>query len=425
MVTVPVADRLSTEDLAYLAMDSGGVPNQFAAILILDPAPGFDLTRAEHVLAQRIRAIPRLGQRLVRVPPGYGRPAWVADPGFDAGRHIRHVACPPPGDERALLDTATTLATQPIPRSGPLWRAVFVTALAGGRTALVIVVRHVLADGLGGLAMLAGLADGAAAAAPAAQGPPRPRGRWRALRASMGAGGGLRPPPIAACSLVRPTGPRRRIAVVRADLVAVRAAAHAVGASVNDAVLTAVGGALHEVLAGRGETVPEFAIAVPVAGRRRASTAQLGNQVAPLLVTVPGTGDPVDRLRRVSAAVRARRAHVTGPAPIVLLGPLFRILAVLGGYRWYLNHQRRMHTLVSHVRGPEAPISLAGTRVSAIIPVAVAEAGNATVTFDVLSYAGTVTVTAVTDPDHFPDLPVLTRALERELTRLAGSAGSE
>ena len=35
--------------------------------------------------------------------------------------------------------------------------------------------------------------------------------------------------------------------------------------------------------------------------------------------------------------------------------------------------------------------------------------------FDVLSYDGTLTVTAVADPDHFPELGTLTDALRAEL----------
>ena len=47
----------------------------------------------------------------------------------------------------------------PLPRSGPLWSATFVTGLADGGTGLVIVMNHVLADGIGGLAVLARLVD--------------------------------------------------------------------------------------------------------------------------------------------------------------------------------------------------------------------------------------------------------------------------
>jgi len=160
-----------------------------------------------------------------------------------------------------------------------------------------------------------------------------------------------------------------------------------------------------------------------VAGRRSASAAQLGNQVAPMLVTVPVTGAPEQRLRQVAAAVRAGKAMATGPPPIAVLGPLFRVAAALGAYRWYLNHQHRLHTLVSSVRGPDRPVTFGGATVTAVIPVAVAGAGNLTATFDVLSYAGTVTITAIADPDHFPDLPALTDGLRAELALLTGADG--
>jgi hypothetical protein len=300
----------------------------------------------------------------------------------------------------------------------------------------------VLADGIGGLAVLAGLADGATGPA-ADRFPQRPppayrlavdalRARlralyrtplaWRSLRVSMSVGGGFAPAAVARCSLVQRTGPRRRLAVVHADLAAVRAAAHRAGGTVNDALLTAVGGALREVLAARGESVDPLAIAVPVAARRSTSAGLLGNQVAPIVVTVPVTGDPAGRLRQVHAQVRQHRAAAAGPPPVAVLGSLFRVLAALGGYHWYLNHQHRLHTLVSYVRGPDQPISFAGARVAGVLPVAVGPAGNLTVSFVAVSYAGTLTVTAVADADRLPELSLLAGGLRAELGLLTGRA---
>jgi diacylglycerol O-acyltransferase len=119
-----------------------------------------------------------------------------------------------------------------------------------------------------------------------------------------------------------------------------------------------------------------------------------------------------------SAQVRAHRDSATGPPPIAVLGGLFRLLAALGGYRWYMNHQHRMHTLVSHVRGPTQPVSLGGHPVRSAIPAAIGQGGNITVAFEVLSYAGTVTISAVVDADHFPDLDVLTDGLRAELDQI-------
>jgi diacylglycerol O-acyltransferase len=154
-----VIERASPTDRAFLAMDSGAVPEQFGVILLLDRAAGFDLSGARRLIAERIPAVPRLRQRLIRTPFGCGGPIWVDDAGFDIGSHVRAVACGEPGDERALLDTAlAVIATRPR-RTAPLWSAVLVTGLADSRVALVLVLHHVLADGVGGLAVLANLLD--------------------------------------------------------------------------------------------------------------------------------------------------------------------------------------------------------------------------------------------------------------------------
>jgi diacylglycerol O-acyltransferase len=72
-----------------------------------------------------------------------------------------------------LLDVAATLVTRPLPLDRPLWAASFVTGLAGGRAALVVVVQHALTDGISGLAVLGALVDGAPPPEPA-QGPAFP-----------------------------------------------------------------------------------------------------------------------------------------------------------------------------------------------------------------------------------------------------------
>ena len=219
-------------------------------------------------------------------------------------------------------------------------------------------------------------------------------------------------------SLNQPTGPRRQLAVVRADLAAVQTAAHQHAATTNDAVLIAVAAALHQVLATKGEQVGTLLMTVPVFGRRADDGSPLGNMVSPLLVSVRATGDVPDRLQQVAAQVRAHKQAATGPLPIALLGWLFRPLAALGGFRWYMNHQHRFHTLVSHVRGPAEPVTFGGCPITAAIPAGVVPGGNIPVYFEVLSYAGTLTVTAITDPDHFPELDALTDVLRTEFDLL-------
>nr|BFE79283.1 hypothetical protein GCM10020093_018840 [Planobispora longispora] len=243
---------------------------------------------------------------------------------------------------------------------------------------------------------------------------------WRTVRASAATSGGLlHPEPAARCSLLRPTGPRWRVETVGTDLAALRAAAHRSGGTVNDALLTAITGALRTLLTHRGESVDAFAVGVMVAARRTAGADRLGNEVIPLIVTLPVTGEPpARRLERIAAILRARKATAAKTPLIALFGLLFRALAGLGLYRWYMRRQRRLHTLVSNVRGPDRPLSFGGAAIRAVVPVAVAESGNVTVSFEALSYAGTFTVSVLVDPDNVPDLPVLVAALRAELDAL-------
>lgn len=431
-------DRVSDADLAFLAMDRGPVPEQLAVVLVLDRR--LEAAECARLLRDRAGAVPRLRQRLVRTPPGCGGPIWVDDEAFDPGRHLATVRCAAPGDGRALTAAVLPAVLRRLPRDRPLWRAVLVDGLADGRSAVVFVAHHVLSDGLGGLAVLDRLLDGAGrpAVPPASRRPPAWRlaaeawlsrvgalraapARLRRLREAMAAGGGMAPVRAQPCSLLRVTGARRRIAVAQVGLEALRDAAHRHDAGVHAALLVAVAEALRRVLAQRGETVSAVTVAVPV-GTPRAAGGTAGNAVSPLVLAVPATGPCGARLTRVAADVRRRRASAAGPAPITVLGGGFRLLAALGGYRWYMTRQRRLHTLVSYLRGPAEPVRLGGIGVREMIPIVVGGDSNITVSFVALSYAGALTVTAVADPRGCPDLDPLVRALAAALNAIAAEA---
>ena len=434
-------ERAGPADLAMGAISAHGrVPQQFGVVLRLEP--GSDAEALRRLVAARLGTVPRLRQRLVRVPPLAGRPVWLDVPAFDVDAQVDRLTCAAPGDEQALLDLAAGLACARLDPVGPRWRAAVVDGLAGGGLAVVVVVDHVVADGIGGLAVLGRLAD------PGPPGldppPPRPRpsyramvadatrAKWsalrrapavaRALRGSFRAGGGLHPARAASCSLLAPTGDRRRFGVATTDLAALHAGAVELGATVNDAVLVAVTTALRALLAVRGESVPEFQLGIVVTGRRSADVAHLGNVTSPLLVPVPAGGPSAARLRRIAGVVRRERDEVAGTAAMAVVGPLLRLAAASGLYARWLRAQRRLHTLVSNVPGPPTRMHLGGLRVTGMVPIGVGDAGNVTVSFACLSYAGTLTVTAVADPDRVPDLPVLVAALQSALDELGASA---
>src|SRR5689334_12078709 len=174
-------ERATPGDVITLAMDLGPLPSQVGAILRFAGSPGGGEPAAlQGLVADRAGGIPRLRQRLVRAPLGCGPPVWVDDPAADPARQVRVASCPAPGDERALLDLAAGVMTTRLPPDRPLWAAIVVTGLADGGVALLMVLHHVLADGVGGLAVLAALADGAPVPGPVR---PRPAPTHRALAA--------------------------------------------------------------------------------------------------------------------------------------------------------------------------------------------------------------------------------------------------
>jgi len=444
-------DRVSADDLMSLATERGTTPTQVGAVLFLDTsswpdtAAGLDAERVLALLARRLPGVPRLRQRLVTLPFGCGRPIWVDDPAFDASRHVSVVACPAPGGEQAVLDLAATLLVTPLPRTRALWVATLVTGVAEHEAALIVVLHHVLADGVAGLAVLAGLVDGAAAGGleGGESGFPRPQASVRRLaidawtrrlgsvrrmpallhriRAAAIELGSVRWTRLRPTSLNVPTGPRRRFATVTVPLDGIRASGRTQDATVNDVVLTAIGGAVHRLLARRGESEDRFIISVPFSERRDATAGELGNRSGVIPIRVPGRGDPARRLRFVAGGTRAAKRSTPG-ATTALLGPYFRLLARIGLFQWFVDRQRLIHTFVSNMRGPEHRLSILGCPVTAIVPLSAAT-GNVTVSFAVLSYAGALTITLVADPDACPDLAVLQRLLAEELTGLGALAG--
>ena len=432
-------DRASTDDLMSLVAGRGSTAMQVGAVLLLDTSGQLDPGLVLRTLARRITAVARLRRRLVPVPWGCGRPVWVDDRDFAVGNHVAVVPCPSPGDESAVLRIAADMLATRLRRDRPLWTATLVTDTGRGGSALVIVFHHVLADGIGGLAVLAGLVDGA----PDIHDPAFPRrmpsrrrlaalaarDRLRSVAALPGAlrrlgDGASQLGPVstrrlARTSLNRPTGPRRCFTDVRVDLDEVHRAAHRHGATVNDVVLSAIAAALHRLLAARGERVDEFVVSVPFSTRHRTTADYRGNHSGVIRLHVAGTGGPAERLTSLAATTRAAKQARPG-ASTALLSPLLRLLAAVGLYQRFVDRQRLIHTFVSNIRGPDARLSFLGCPITAIVPLS-APTGNVTVSFAALSYAGSLTITLAADPDTCPDLSELREMVDEEVRVLTAA----
>ncbi len=448
-------ERASAADLAQRACDVGPLPTQVGALLVLDRADTLDPADVRAAVRRRLRDVSRLHQHLVDVPRGCGRPYWTDDAAEDhadrADRHVSVVRCPEPGDERDLLDLLTSRVATRLPSDRSPWSLCFVTGVPGGRAALIVVFDHVLADGIGGLALLAELVDGpdasdasdgqtsptipairelpptaaelfldaTAARLRALRHLPRSAGRLREAIVELGPQSGVRAP---RSSLLRPVGNERHLSVVRADLGAVVAAAHAHGATVNDVVVTAATAALDRLLQQRGEHVSSMVASVPVTGRASTSATHLGNQVGVMALSVPTEGTPEQRLEGVAEISRAHKQRVRG-ASAVVTGPMMRMLGAVGLMGWFMNHQRTITTFLTNLRGPDAQLSFLGAPVVDTV-ISSGIYGNVTVGFAVLSYAGTLGITITTDVEACPDGPELHHLLQEELDALTASTSA-
>ncbi|GGN02396.1 putative diacyglycerol O-acyltransferase [Terrabacter tumescens] len=434
-------DRISAGDLTTLVSDRGAAAMNIAAVLVVDHGAELEPARVTRVLAAWTDAVPRLRQRLRRAPPGCGRPYWADDPHFTVDRHVgwHHVA-----EDEDLLDVAADATCRRLPRDRPLWRCIWVTGLDDGRAALVVVVHHVLADGLGGLAMLGALAGSSSVEAGSGGHAPRQvpsapdlaAEAWRsraagvtslAARARLARSGlqdlGLartRPRLSPRTSLNRPTGARRRLHVVTVPLTDLVATGHRLGVTVNDLVLAAVADSLSGLLRDRGESVDSLVVSVPYSGRAGTEAGRLGNDTGVVPFRIPLNVDSDTRLQTIARLTRdqRRRPRAASAAP---LGVAFRLLARLGVFRWFVDRQRLVNTFVTNVRGPAQPWRFCDRVVSSVVPVAVTP-GNVAVTFDVLSYAGTLGVTVVADPDVVPDQARLAGYLHEALSDRMGAS---
>ena len=118
-------ERASPNDVVTLATDHGPAPMNIGAVLIIEEGSDLAFSTVRSVLEGRLPRVRRLRQRLVRMPPGCGRPIWVDDAGFDLGRHLAETVLPvlpgtledsgKAGHER-VLKIAADLVCTPLPR---------------------------------------------------------------------------------------------------------------------------------------------------------------------------------------------------------------------------------------------------------------------------------------------------------------------
>jgi hypothetical protein len=357
---------LAAEDRAILALEGRTLAGHMCKVIVLhEDAPPTAALAAR--VASRIAAAPALTRRLGGTSD---RPAWVADPGFDPQAHVLDAPCPAPVDGPGLRAEVARLFTQRLDRNRPLWRIDRVP-LQGGGAALVWRIHHALADGVTAMryarALLwDGLADRPQAGSHAVT-HEQDQTRRRAHLARF-----------FAREFARSRSPfdgridaHREVAFATLPLRALHDAARAIdAATLNDAVLSVVGGGLRRWIECHHGRIGSVRVKVPVSLHHEGDDA--GNHDSFFTVAVPlAQPDAVARLRAVHAATAVRKAEHDAETMDTLLRELGRAAPGLRRLGERVERSPRAFAVnISNVPGPREQVSVLAAPVSSLHSIA-------------------------------------------------------
>lgn len=461
-------DRLSWGDTVFLHLEREGMPLNVASVCTLEGK--LSTEDCIQFIESKLPVIPRYLKRVVSAPLGIGLPSWEYDPDFDLRRHVRDLTLRH-GTESELKAVAGKLFSRVMDRNHPLWDITLVHGLKGNRTGVIFRLHHCLADGIAGVGIINVLLD----ASP--QGPRLPRKRIRlevpkgkdpltsltsgvvdsysdlvnrilsaladllnmAERAAANRGeivpteelSRLLPEITAFTERLRFNVPYRgpqKFAWADIPLAEVKAVRHALGTSVNDVILALVTATVRRYLELHGDRVKGrlFRMMVPVNLRSLNNTAELGNRISLVPVTVPLD---IRDSRKLLAAVHRRtefikRAHVAELVSLAggLIGMFPTSLQALAGPVVSQLPVTPFNLVCTNVPGPQYPLYLLGHKMLTWYPY-VPVGGEMAVNCAILSYDGSVYFGFSGDVHAAPDLRRMENLLKASFAELREAAG--
>lgn len=428
---------MSHADAAWLRMDSTTNLMVINSLMFFDSPPDWDRLRENHVERiverfPRFRQIPRTGGPL-------NGAHWEDDPQFDAADHFHRIALPAPHDVHALRALVGDLASTPIDHGRPLWDVYLIDDFGSGAV-LMTRIHHAIADGISlARVMMSATDDGddgpgigdaehthhsalgtiLHAGIEAVEHPKRAAARGLTdLRALAK----LLLPGSESSRVLKGDGrASHRVAWSDpVDLWRVKDTARAYRVTVNDVLMAALTGALRELILDAGATPERLHALVPFNLRPldEPVPADLGNRFGLVLADLPvEVEDQIDRLWEVYRTMDTIKRSDEGAISYGILDVMGRAPTEVEA--WMIDYfTSKASMVVTNVRGPERPISLAGTPVTGVLVWAPCS-GDMRMTVSIFSYAGKVTVGFLTDAGIVPDPQPLADAFRAELLALA------
>ncbi|HZQ49872.1 MAG TPA: wax ester/triacylglycerol synthase family O-acyltransferase [Candidatus Dormibacteraeota bacterium] len=427
------SEPLSRADLTWLHADTPRSHFIVTSLALLDASLQPD--RFRRLLDNRVWMHPRLMDLAVRGDGVLAGERWVRARHFDLDAHIQHVALPGLGGPAELARYVSDLAGRPLDMGRPLWEAHTVEGRGIGG-ALVTRFHHSLGDGPAMVRMLLSLTDATRGGwkQPYAQ----PRARRRRARSVAG-----RPNPIRlARQAAGAAGTLARLTLLDRDpetplrgeltylkrvawsdpipLDDVKRVARATGTTVNDVIVSAIAAALGDVLEARGEPRHGLRIRamVPVSLRPANDVETTGNRFSLVFLELPvGELEPRERLMRVKIEMDRLKSSLEPAVGWLLVQGLGFLPARLERLtsRFYAD---KASLVLTNVIGPREPRYIAGSRIRQMTfweP----ESGGLGVGVSIYSYAGKVTIGAISDRNLIADPSEIAEGAAAAFTALA------
>ncbi len=436
---------MSAVDTAWLRMDRPQNLMMICGVLLFRRR--IPLTRLRKVIGERFMVFRRFRERPREIA---GVAFWETDPDFDVARHVVGVKLHGAGGRAELQDFVSELAATPLDPGHPMWQFHLVENYDGG-SAVVARVHHSYADGIALVRVMLSMTDAAPGGPPAMPFSPRSRrapvdddplsallgplsgalGTARKIgTALMEKGAALIADPAKAVTLAGEgtalTAELARLALMPTDsstrfkgipgvakrvawtdplpLAEVKTIGRALGASVNDVLLSCAAGALRDYLVEKGDaTLGVLTRAlVPVNLRPMEQAYRLGNRFGLVFLDLPiGIENPVERLYEVRANMDALKGSYQ---PLLALG----LLAAMGTAPRTLQEMllqtlaRNATSVMTNVPGPQQPLYLAGAAIDSLM-FWVPQSGNIGMGVSIISYDGAVQFGIITDAGLCPD----------------------
>jgi len=438
-------EKMSAVDTAWLRMDRPHNLMMISGVLMFRER--ISLRRLRKVITERFLVFRRFAQRPVETATGA---YWETDPDFDLEQHVVREALPGRAGRHELQTFISRLACTPLDPSRPMWQFHLIDNYEGG-SALVMRMHHSYADGIALVRVMLSMTDATAHGPPAMPFEPQPRRRRKAddplgqllsplsgvmsTAKLLGAtlieqGAAIWDDPAKAVALAGQgtaiTAELTKLALMPQDsptrfkgqpsvgkrvawadplpLWEVKAIGKALGASVNDVLLSCVAGALRGYLAEKGDNVAGVMVRalVPINLRPIEKAYKLGNRFGVVFLELPiGIENPIERLY----AVRANMAALKGSfQPLLTLG----LLTAAGAAPKMLQDQlvtvlaRNATAVMTNVPGPQQPLYLAGGKIERFL-FWVPQSGNIGMGVSILSYNDEVQFGLITDRRLCPD----------------------